>query len=99
VSRKPKVLLNPFPHLHIRTGEYSITAKASKDQRLKGRKKIIKKAYGSIDDCFHLVFLERAKRTHIFIYRLNTWESAESGTGTNFINLYCVGSESMNGFK
>ena len=36
---------------------------------------------------------------HIFICRLNTWESLESGNGTNFINLYCVGLESMSGLK
>ena len=35
----------------------------------------------------------------ILIYLLSLWESLESSIGTKFINLYCAGSESMNGFK
>jgi hypothetical protein len=35
----------------------------------------------------------------LLIYPLRVWESLGSSIGTKFINLYCVGSESMNGFK
>ena len=43
MSRKLRVVLDPFPHLHIMAGAFEITAKASKDQRLKRKARIIDK--------------------------------------------------------
>ena len=41
MSRKLRVVLDPFPHLHIIAGAYEIMAKALKDQRLKRKARII----------------------------------------------------------